>query len=256
MSSYKDEPQSRVRVLIVDDSVSYSSGLSSYLAADPSIMVVAQVTRLSAVFKATVASRPNLVILDTAMDSDLSEVIRRLTDPDIGYNTNVMVLTSSDAHRPYSAQIDMQNAIAAGASSYLFKEPGYRGLIAAIQLATADHAVVEMSLLRELVDDSRFDGSIARRAASTGDQLKTLTLRELDVLVLIGRGLSNNEISEYLEIAHTTVKNHVSAILRKLTLRDRTQAAIVARDFALEHINSPDEAIRKIDHVQVTDAAE
>lgn len=245
MKNSTDEQRGLVRVLIADESVSYSAGLSAYLATVSSIMVVAQVVRASAIFDAARAARPNLVILDTTMENqDPTETIRRLTNPQHGYNTAVMVLTAREASRPYSTLTDMQNAIAAGATSYLFKEAGHRGLVAAVHQTAANRSVLELDLLRELVEQTVFDGAAVSRAVNTSARLQDLTLRELEVLALVGRGLTNSEISEHLDIAHTTVKNHVSAILRKLMLRDRTQAAIVSRDFQIEHISPAEDPIR------------
>lgn len=225
----------RVRVIIADEAVDYSVGLSAYLAEVPSVSVVAQVVQISTLLEAASASRPDVVVLDTAMqDCDPTETIRQLTSPEYGIGAQVMVLTSPNAQRPYSVDVDLRNSLAAGATSYLFKKQGYRGLVAAVHHTASDWSVLEPSLLRQLIRQPGFDEGAVTRAVETAARLGTLTSREMDVLSLMGRGLSNTEISEYFGTARATTKNHVSSILRKLGLRDRVQAAIVARDFGIE----------------------
>lgn len=228
-----------VRILIADEAVSFSAGLSAYLAEVSSVMVVAQVTRVSALFDAVAAAKPNLVIFDTSIDADdPTKVIRKLTDPVNGYGLAVMVLTSSEASRPYSTVVDMQHALAAGALSYLFKENGVLGLVAACHQTVSKRSVVEPQLLQELVRRSQVDSEVVSKAVSIRGRLSGLTGREVEVLMLIGRGLPNAEIAVQLDISHATVKNHVSSILHKLQLRDRVQASIIARDFEVGRLSA------------------
>jgi len=230
----------QVRVAIADESIDYSDGLSAYLAEAPSISVVAQIVRMPDLIDTARRSAPHVVILDTASEgSNPVETIRRLTDSDAGVGAHVLVLTSPTAKRPYSVEVDARNALTSGATSYVFKRRGYRGLVAAVHHTASDLSVVEPSLMRQLICGPNVDDQATNEISA---RLGTLTSRELDILGLLGRGWSNTEISKYFGTARTTTKNQVSSILRKLDLRDRVQAAIVARDLGVE----PSDQIRGV----------
>jgi DNA-binding NarL/FixJ family response regulator len=138
---------------------------------------------------------------------------------------DVIVLTTFDLDDYVHA------ALRAGAAGFLLKSVRAARLVEAVRLVAAGDAVIEPSVTRRLL--TAFADATDRRARLTPPGLDQLTDREHEVLVCLGRGLSNQEIGTRLHIGQTTVKTHVSRVLTKLDLRSRVQAAIVAQDAGL-----------------------
>jgi DNA-binding NarL/FixJ family response regulator len=139
-----------------------------------------------------------------------------------GLKTRVLVLTTFDMDE------HVYDALRAGASGFLLKDAGRERLTEGVRIVAAGESLFAPSVLRRLVDHY-----VARPPAGRTTGLQELSERELEVLRLIGRGLSNTEIAEALVISLATVKTHVRHVLAKLRLRDRVQAVVLAYESGL-----------------------
>ncbi|MEU1299325.1 response regulator [Streptomyces shenzhenensis] len=213
-----------IRVLIADDQEMVRQGFTVLLNTQPDIEVVAQaVDGLDAVAKVGDIA-PDVVLMDIRMP-ELSgiEATRRITvdNPDI----KVLVLTTFDLDEY------VYEALRAGASGFLLKDASADKLAEAVRVVAAGDALLAPGITRRLIAEfSRLRGT---RRAPLKQRVGDLTERETEVLALIAQGLSNAEIAERLVVAEQTVKTHVSRILVKLGLRDRTQAAVFAYESGL-----------------------
>jgi NarL family two-component system response regulator LiaR len=201
-----------IRVLLVDDHIVVRRGLSAFLTTYPEIEVVGEAA--SGAEGVTLAGQllPDVVLMDLVMpEMDGIDATRRIKA--VSPSTQVIVLTS------YSEDERIFPAIKAGALSYLLKDVGPDDLVRAIKAARRGeaplHPTVAGRLMQELTN-------------TRSSPLDELTEREREVLALIARGLSNAAIADRLIIGERTVKTHVSNILSKLHLQDRTQAALLA----------------------------
>lgn len=200
-----------IRVLIADDHKIVRQGLRFLLSQESGIEVAGEAADGVAALEAVRALRPDVVLLDLFMPGLDGIAVLKALQAD-GLASGVLVLTSSqdDAH--------LVQAIRAGALSYLPKTAGVDQVVASVRAAARGESVLQPAatarLLREL------------RRGSAADPLGRLTPRERDVLTEVARGRSNREIARALSVSEETVKSHVSSILGKLSLADRTQAAI------------------------------
>ena len=174
------------------------------------------------------AVRPEVVLMDVRMPVlDGIEATRRIVSS--GAATRILVLTTFDVDR------HVYDALRAGAAGFLLKDAGRERIVAAVEAAAAGETPVAPSVLARLVDryvelpPEPDPAATAQRTAL----MAALTARELEVLRLVGRGLSNAEISERLVVSSATVKSHVRHILAKLDLRDRVQAVVRAHELGL-----------------------
>ncbi|MFI1577128.1 response regulator [Embleya sp. NPDC020630] len=214
-----------VRVLIADDQVMVRQGFTVLLNAEPDIEVVGQaVDGLDAV--AMVAElAPDVVLMDIRMPRlGGIEATRRITGTADGA-AKVLVLTTFDLDEY------VYEALRAGASGFLLKDASAEELANAVRVVAAGDALLAPNLTKRLIGEyARLAG--APRIPVKG-RLGDLTERETEVLSLIAQGLSNAEIAAGLVVAEQTVKTHVGRILVKLSLRDRTQAAVYAYESGL-----------------------
>jgi DNA-binding NarL/FixJ family response regulator len=198
-----------IRVLIVDDHPVVRQGLRTFLDLQDDLTVVGEASDAETAVAQAVALAPDVVLLDLRMpDGDGVSALRSLRAR--GVACRVLILTSftgSDAVLP---------AMRAGADGYVFKDIDPHALIAAIRAVHEGHVLMHPDVARQLAA-----GDLPR-------QHGRLTPRERDVLVEIARGRSNREIAQALSVSEKTVKTHVSAVLAKLGVADRTQAALYA----------------------------
>jgi DNA-binding NarL/FixJ family response regulator len=212
-------------VVIADDQALVRGGFRMILNS-AGIQVVAEAADGKEAVTAVLKHKPDVVLMDVRMPGmDGLEATRRILaarSPDgAAGGPRIIILTTFDLDQYVYA------ALAAGASGFLLKDVSPEHLIAAVQLVRTGDALLAPTITRRLVE--RF----APRAASPGHDLSALTPRELEVLGLIARGLSNAELAATLTLSEATVKTHVARILTKLGLRDRVQAVVLAYETGL-----------------------
>jgi DNA-binding NarL/FixJ family response regulator len=220
-----------IRVLLVDDQQLVRTGFRMILADEPDIEVVGEAPDGKAGIDAARRLRPDVIVMDIRMPVlDGVEATRRLVaDPSIA--ARVLVLTTFDADE------FVLEALRAGASGFLLKDVAPDDFAAAIRTVAAGDALLAPSVTRRLLD--RFRDRLPGPPDARHERLRELTERELEVLRLVARGLSNREIADQLVLAEPTVKTHVSHVLLKLDLRDRAQAVVLAYEAGLVRPGSP-----------------
>jgi DNA-binding NarL/FixJ family response regulator len=212
-------------VVIADDQALVRGGFRMILNS-AGIAVAAEAADGKEAVAAALKHRPDVVLMDVRMPGmDGLEATRHILaarSPDAAAGgPRIIILTTFDLDQYVYA------ALTAGASGFLLKDVSPEHLIAAVQLVRTGDALLAPTITRRLVE--RF----APRTASRGHDLSVLTPRELEVLGLIARGLSNAELAASLTLSEATVKTHVARILTKLGLRDRVQAVVLAYETGL-----------------------
>ncbi|MFJ2715536.1 response regulator [Streptomyces sp. NPDC087437] len=210
------------RVLIADDQTLIRTGFRLILTAR-GIEVVGEAADGEEALAAASELRPDVVLMDIRMPHmDGLEATRRILErlPDC----RVLILTTFDLDRY------VYSALSIGASGFLLKDVTPEHLAAAVRLVDTGDALLAPSITRRLVE--RFASEPARTPTVHTD-LATLTPRELEVLTLLARGLSNAELATELTLSEATVKSHVARIFAKLSLRDRAQAVVLAYETGL-----------------------
>jgi DNA-binding NarL/FixJ family response regulator len=215
-----------IRVVLADDQVLVRSGFRVLLDAEEGIEVVGEAADGAEAVDVAVRERPDVVLMDVRMpDVDGIEATRRIAADDRTATTKVLVLTTFDLDE-YVFQ-----ALRAGASGFLLKDTHPGELLAAIRVVAAGDALLSPKVTRTVI--AEFANRPERAATVDEGDLAFLTDREREVLMLIGRGLSNAEIAEALTIGAATTKTHVSHILAKLNARDRAQLVVTAYETGL-----------------------
>jgi DNA-binding NarL/FixJ family response regulator len=208
-----------IRVVVADDQDMVREGLAALLDLEPDLQVVGTAADGVDALELVRRLRPDVVVLDVRMPRlDGIEATERIVAADLA---RVLVLTTFDLDE-YVYQ-----AVCAGASGFLLKDAPRGRLARAIRAVADGDLPVDPAVTRRLVE--RFTPTRARDRGP----LDCLTGRERDVLLQIGRGLSNAEIAALLHIGEATVKTHITAVLRKLGLRDRVQAVVLAYECGL-----------------------
>ncbi|WP_328994090.1 response regulator transcription factor [Kribbella sp. NBC_01245] len=212
-----------LRVVVADDQTLVRTGFRMILNAD-GIDVVAEATNGAEAVDAVRRTRPDVVLMDVRMpELDGLEATRRILTGAPG-EPRVIILTTFDLDQYVYA------ALNAGASGFLLKDVTPEHLVAAVRTVRAGDALLAPSITRRLVERfAQRDGDVA----AVHRDLTALTPRELEVLGLLARGLSNAELAARLQLSEATVKTHVARILGKLGLRDRVQAVIVGYETGL-----------------------
>ena len=203
-----------IRVLIADDHAVVRQGLRTFLDLQADIDVVGEAADGEEAVAAAVEHAPDVILLDLVMpELDGIGALRRLRE--VAPASRVIVLTSFGEDERLFA------ALRAGATGYLLKDVEPAELVRGIRTAHAGQAPLSPAVAARVVEELASGGGAAARADE-------LTPRELEVLCLIARGRSNKRIALELGVAEKTVKTHVSHVLAKLGLSDRTQAALYA----------------------------
>ncbi len=206
-----------IRVLIVDDQALFREALAVLLGASEDLEVVGEAGNGTEALERVAVSRPDVVLMDLRMPVlDGVAATRRIRAEHPG--SRVIALTTFDD------DADVFAALRAGAVGYLLKDVSSARLVEAIRAAARDESVLQPSVAAKVV---------AHFADSAPPLSSPLSDRELEVLRLLARGRSNREIAAALFLAEGTVKNHVTVVLSKLDVRDRTQAALRARGLGL-----------------------
>ncbi|MFF3430044.1 response regulator [Streptomyces sp. NPDC002602] len=213
-----------IKVLIVDDQMMVREGFSVLLNAMEGIEVVGEAVDGRQAIAQVAALRPDVVLMDIRMpEMNGLEATRRIVAADT--DAKVLVLTTFDLDE-YVYQ-----ALRAGASGFLLKDASARQLADGVRVVAAGEALLAPSVTKRLIVEFSKLAESPRLSDPAG--VAQLTERETEVLVLIAHGLTNAEIADRLVVAESTIKTHVSRILVKLGLRDRTQAAVFAYETRL-----------------------
>ncbi|MFE5792731.1 response regulator [Streptomyces sp. NPDC056503] len=217
-----------IRVLIVDDQIMVREGFSVLLGAMPDIEVVGEAVNGREAVAQVAALRPDVVLMDIRMpELNGIDATREIVAADA--DAKVLVLTTFDLDE-YVYQ-----ALRAGASGFLLKDASARQLAEGVRVVAAGEALLAPTVTKRLITEFARAADTAPKAPAVA-QIGELTERETEVLVLIAQGLSNQEIAGHLVVAESTIKTHVSRILVKLGLRDRTQAAVFAYEARLVQV--------------------
>ena len=212
-----------IRILLVDDQALVRAGFRMILDAEPEMEVVGEAADGREAIDQVRSLRPDVVLMDIRMpELDGLEASRRILSDGVAGDEapRILMLTTFDLDEY------VYEALRAGASGFLLKDTPPEQLVAAIQVVAAGDALLSPSITRRVI--SEFVKGTGPKPQAQFPRLQDLTARELEVLVLIARGLSNAEIAKALYVSETTVKTHVARILMKLGLRDRVQAVVLA----------------------------
>ncbi len=211
-----------IRVLIADDQSLVRAGFRLVLENHDDVEVVGEASNGNEAIHGTGRLRPDIVLMDIRMpELDGISATREIT---ANHPARVLVLTT------YDLDEYVFDALQAGASGFLLKDTPPEQLVAGIRAVAAGEALLAPTVTRRLIEEFSRTGP-ARRARPAA--LDELTPRELEVLRLLARGLSNAEIAAELVLGDTTVKTHVTHVLAKLGLRDRVQAVVLAYESGL-----------------------
>jgi two-component system response regulator DevR len=211
------EEQTPIKVFLLDDHEVVRRGVADVLESDPQITVVGEAKNAAEALARVPAVRPDVAVLDARLpDGSGIDVCRdiRSSLPSV----RCLILTSYDDNDAIFA------AVMAGASGYLLKEIRGSSLVDAIRQVAAGKSLLDPKVTERLLSRLREGG------AEQDPRLAALTEREREILNLIADGLTNRQIGEQLFLAEKTVKNYVSALLAKLGMQRRTQAAVFGAD--------------------------
>ncbi len=212
-----------IKVLIADDQALLRGGLRAMLEAEPDIEVVAEAADGAEAVDEAVRTHPDVILMDVRMPClDGIEATRRILAA--GSRARILVITTFDLDE-YAYQ-----ALRAGASGFLLKATPPGSLVAAVRTVAGGESMLDPTVTHRLVDHFM---ARPQPDPDTKRRLDELTERELEVLHLLVRGLSNEEMGEQLFLSPATVKSHVTRILGKLGVRGRVQAVILAYESGL-----------------------
>jgi DNA-binding NarL/FixJ family response regulator len=221
-----------IKVLLVDDQTLIRQGIRLLLEIETDIQVVGQAANGREALDQVESLRPDVVLMDVRMpemDGVVATRELRARFPDV----KVIILTT------FEDDETVFEGLKAGARGYLLKDISSEEMAAAVRKVAAGEALIEPRLTRKVLAEfsrlaSAHNGHVSSKDVASSESLPVpLTERELEVLKALTRGLSNREIAEQLVITEGTVKNHVSSLLDKLGVRDRTQAVLKGQELGL-----------------------
>jgi DNA-binding NarL/FixJ family response regulator len=211
-----------IRVLLAEDQTMVRTALASLLNLEPDIEVVAQVSRGDEVTGAAVASTPDVALLDIEMPGatglDAADELRRALP-----GCRVLILTT------FGRPGYLRRAMEGGAAGFLLKDTPPAEIVRAIELVHAGDGMLSPTVTRRLISMVAGDSDAGARAERARDRLATLSPRERDVALAVGRGETNAEIAAALHLSVATVKAHVSRLLDKLDVDNRVQIALLVQ---------------------------
>ena len=217
-----------IRIIVADDHQVVRGGFAALLNTQPDFMVVETANDGIEAVRASRELQPDVVLMDIRMPGmDGIEATWQLAGPNAAgpHIPRVLILTTFDLDEY------VYDALCAGASGFLLKDVTAEHLFDAVRIVAAGEALLAPSVTRRLI--SEFAQLRPAEASPPAPVLAALTPRETEVLKLMAEGLSNHEIAARLVVSEETVKTHVSRVLGKLGLRDRTQAVIAAYESGL-----------------------
>lgn len=215
----------RIKVLIVDDESLVRSGFRVLLDLESDLDVVGEAATGGEAVERALATRPDVILMDIRMpDVDGIEATRRIAAIQGLGGARILILTT------YETDAYVFDALQAGASGFLLKDAGPAELLHAIRVVAAGDALLAPRITRRLIAHV-VATRITTKAAD--DRLAVLTQREREVLALVGRGLSNEEIGAQLYLSPATARTHVSHAMGKLCARDRAQLVVIAHQTGL-----------------------
>lgn len=213
-----------IRILLADDQTLIRAGFRALLDAEPDMEVVAEAGTGREAVRLAVRDKPDVILMDIRMPDDdgLTATRRILADPSLS-GTRIIILTTFELDE-YIAE-----AVRAGAAGFLVKDTEPAELIRAVRVVHDGDALLSPSVTRRIMAQLASQS----RAAGKVIPLEQVTEREREVLALVGEGLNNAEIAERLFITPLTAKTHVSRIMTKLMVRDRSQLVVLAYESGL-----------------------
>jgi two-component system, NarL family, response regulator LiaR len=207
--------ENKIKVMLVDDHEMVRMGLGAYISTDEAIEIVGEAGNGREGVEMAIERKPDVILMDLVMEEmNGIEATKAITEAfkQKGWDVKIIVLTS------FIEEDKVMPALEAGAFSYLLKTSKAEDIVRTIKKAYEGESVLEGKVSQVMLNRSR----------KKAEKHEILTERELEVLMELGRGKTNKEISETLFIGIKTVKTHVSNILSKLELEDRTKAAVYA----------------------------
>jgi len=218
-----DEPRSAVRIFIADDQAVVRAGFSALMGTQPDFEVVGTAGDGAETVRLCGRLRPDVIVMDIRMPGmDGLEATQRLASAPNA--PRILIITTFDLDEY------VYEALRAGASGFLLKDVTAERLFDAVRVIADGEALLAPAITRRLIDEF---SRLRPKAPARSEVFAALTPRETEVLRLVAEGLSNPEIAGQLVVTEETVKTHVSRILSKLGLRDRTQAVIAAYENGL-----------------------
>lgn len=213
-----------IRIVIADDQMLFREGLRTLLSTRPDFEIVGEASDGEEAITLVEALHPNVVLMDLRMPKlDGIQATARIRER--WPSTAILVLTTFDD------DANLFGALRAGADGYLLKDVAFETLAAAIQAAARGESFLQTTVTGRVV--AAFNRLMEAGGPRAEALVVPLSRREREILALLGDGASNKEIADRLSLAEGTVKNHVTNILTKLDVRDRTQAAIRGRQLGI-----------------------